>query len=337
MAIVRKSPAGYSPIVTFALGLCMMLLAAATVAADPPATKAVPAQLSPRQLFERARRIVFLGDSITAAGQYVAHFDAWLLTQELASLPVVIDAGLPSETVSGLSEEGHAGGQFPRPDLAERLDRVLAETKPDLVLACYGINCGIYQPFSEERLARYQQGIERLKQKVEAAGATLVLVTPPLFDDSRAKNPFSYNAVLDRYAAWLIEQRKKGWLVIDLHEPMKEAVAERRKSDSSFTFQPDAVHPNSAGHWFIAQQICRWFGDESVAKVATPQAMLAAHALPEALLPLVQQRVDVLRDAYVAAAGHKRPGVAAGLPIAEAEQKAAELTTKIQQLLAPGK
>ena len=337
MAIVRRSSSSDSLIASLALAVCLMLLAAVAVAAEPPATKAAPAEPSPRQLLDRSRRIVFLGDSITAAGAYVADFDAWLLTQKLANMPVVIDAGLPSETVSGLSEEGHAGGQFPRPDLVERLDRVLAKTKPDLVLACYGINCGIYQPFSEDRLQRYQQGIERLKQKVEAAGATLVLVTPPLFDDSRAKNTFSYNAVLDRYAAWLIDQRARSWLVIDLHEPMARAVAERRKSDPGFTFQPDAVHPNDAGHWFIAQQICNWFGDESIAKLATPQALLAGHGLPEAVLPLLQQRVDVLRDAYVAAAGHKRPGVAAGLPIAEAEEKAAELTAKIQQLLAPGK
>src|SRR2546425_2764856 len=40
-----------------------------------------------------------------------------------------LNLGLPSETVSGLSEEGHAGGQFPRPDLLERLARVLARSE----------------------------------------------------------------------------------------------------------------------------------------------------------------------------------------------------------------
>ena len=36
------------------------------------------------------------------------------------------------------------------------------------------------------------------------------------------------------------------------------------------------------------------------------------------------------RDAYVAAAGHKRPGIAASIPVAEAEAKAKELTDRIQ-------
>ena len=56
--------------------------------------------------------------------------------------------------------------------------------------------------------------------------------------------------------------------------------------------------------------------------------------MPEALLPLVQQRTYVLRDAYVSAAGHRRPGVAKGLPVDEAEAKATELTTKILAIVA---
>ena len=50
-----------------------------------------------------------------------------------------------------MSEEGHAGGKFPRPDLHERLDRALPKTKPDLVFACYGMNDGIYLPLDEAR------------------------------------------------------------------------------------------------------------------------------------------------------------------------------------------
>jgi lysophospholipase L1-like esterase len=282
-------------------------------------------------LLRQAERIVFLGDSITYAGGYVAYFDAWLLTQNDDSPPLVIDVGLPSETVSGLSEEGHAGGKFPRPDLAERLSRVLAETKPDLVFACYGINCGIYQPFDQERFARYQQGVQNLKKRVEAAGATLVLVTPPSYDDQRAKKSFSYNAVLDRYAEWLLEQRDDGWLVVDLHGPMMSELARRRESDSDFTFQPDAVHPNDAGHWFMAGRLIGWFGDEEASRAASPKAMLAAHEIPAKALPLVRQRMGLLRDAYLTAAGHERPGIKAGLPIAEAEAQAAKLSAAIRQ------
>lgn len=308
------------------LGLSFLLFA--TVA---PSTSF--AEETPADLLKQSKRVAFLGDSITAAGRYIGDFDAWLETQRLATKPELIDAGLPSETVSGLSEEGHAGGKFPRPDLAERLERVLAVTKPDLVIACYGINCGIYEPFDEQRFAAYQQGVKRLKQAAEDAGAKFIFMTPPFYDDLRAPKEFSYNQVLDRYSDWLLEQRKAGWRVIDLHGPMTKEVARRRQSDPKFTFQPDGVHPNDAGHWFVAQQLIRYFGGETAAEADAPQAMLAARGLPAKFLELVQQRVNVLRDAYVSAAGHKRPGVAAGLPIDEAEQKAAELTVSIRKLL----
>ena len=293
-----------------------------------PATAADPE--SPRQLLVASHRILFLGDSITAAGPYVGAFDAWLLTQELSPIPQVINAGLPSETVSGLSEDGHAGGKFPRPDLMERLDRVLKLAKPDLIIACYGMNCGIYEPFNDHRFAKYQQGIRKLREKAAAVNAKIIHVTPPYHDGKRSPKSFDYNAVLGRYSAWLLEQRNDGWTVIDLHGPMTKAVDERRQKDAEFTFQPDGVHPNEPGHWFVASQLIRAFGDEKAAGAASAADMLKEAGLPPELLPLVQKRVNLLRDSYVGTAGHLRPGVAKGLPVEEAEKAAAELTTQIQ-------
>ena len=91
-------------------------------------------------------------------------------------------SGLPSETVSGLTEPNHAGGAFPRPDLHERLDRALTKAKPDLVVACYGMNDGIYYPPDADRLQKYQEGIRTLQARVRQSGAKLWLLTPPPFD-----------------------------------------------------------------------------------------------------------------------------------------------------------
>ena len=102
--------------------------------------------------FGDAKRVVFLGDSITYSGAYGETIEAYFVTRFPDRAVEFINVGLPSETVSGLSEDGHAGGQFPRPDLHERLDRVLAQLKPDLIIACYGMNDGTYLPFDESRL-----------------------------------------------------------------------------------------------------------------------------------------------------------------------------------------
>lgn len=292
---------------------------------------------APAELLAGAKRVVFLGDSITAAGRYVAIIDAWLEATKKGTAPRVLDLGLPSETVSGLSEDGHAGGKFPRPDLAERLERVLKLTKPDLVIACYGINCGIYEPFDAGRFERYQRGMAQLKSAVETQKAKLIVITPPTYDDRKAPKAFSYNEVLDRYSAWLIDQRKNGWCVIDLHGPMSAELRKRQAADAQFTFQPDGVHPNDEGHWYIAQQVIRGFGDDRAAAANDPTAFLKALGASPELLPLVQKRVDVLRNAYVNAAGHKRPGITAKMTVPEADKEAAELSAQIRKLIADSK
>ena len=173
-----------------------------------------------------------------------------------------------------------------------------------------------------------------LKAAVEKAGAKFIVMTPPIYDDQRKPLPFKYNEVLDRYSEWLLQRRGDGWVVVDLHAPMTREVERHRMADPQFTFDPDGVHPNEAGHWFMARQLIAAFGDPQAAAAPSPEEMLALRHAPVALLPLVVERVGVLRDAYVAAAGHKRPGVAAGLPIADAERRAAELTGQMQTLLA---
>ena len=116
------------------------------------------------------KRVVFLGDSITHAGGYIDALETALLIQYPERHLELLNLGLPSETTSGLSEPGHAGGQFPRPDVHERLERVLEQTKPDLVVACYGMNDGIYYPLGEERFDKFKSGIERLHASGRVAG-----------------------------------------------------------------------------------------------------------------------------------------------------------------------
>jgi lysophospholipase L1-like esterase len=297
------------------------LLAAAAVA-----LAAVPARAAdvPASLILEARRVAVLGDSITHQGGWVADLVAWMEARGTAA--EVIDVGLPSETVSGLSEEGHAEGRFPRPDLAERLDRVLRLVRPDVVLACYGMNCGLYQPLDEGRFARFRAGIERLHAAVEQAGARIVHLTPPVYDarpDVRGPaGQADYDAVLAAYSAWLLSKRADGWLVIDVHGPMRAALDEQRGHDPAAVFAPDAVHPNAAGHWEICRAVLVGLGDAAAAAEG-PTATAA-------FLPEVTRRLHVLRDAYVAAAGHGRPGLPEGRAVADAEAEAAALTESIR-------
>src|SRR5262249_58388263 len=78
------------------------------------------------------KRVVFLGDSITQSGGYVA-FTTWYLEKLYPMKDFdIIGLGLASETLSGLSEDGHAGCKFPRPCLFERLGRLPEKARPGI-------------------------------------------------------------------------------------------------------------------------------------------------------------------------------------------------------------
>ncbi|MGE9268686.1 MAG: SGNH/GDSL hydrolase family protein [Verrucomicrobiales bacterium] len=283
-----------------------------------------------------ARRVLFLGDSITYSGGYVAHVATWLELNHPNPARQVLNLGLASETVSGLSEEGHAGGKFPRPDLHERLERVLAKTQPDLVLACYGMNCGIYQAFDEMRFQAYQKGITKLRAAVRKAGAEIIFITPWAYDHVTGENAHpTYNQeVLGAYAEWLLSRRASGWRVIDLHGAMSAEIARRQAVDPKFSFQGDGVHPGSEGHWLAGHVIMKWAGDEKTAAFASPQAWLATYPKGEEIHRLVSERLHLLRDAWLSETGHQRPGVKEGLPLDAAEKKAAEIGARLQKLRA---
>ncbi|MCX5685665.1 MAG: GDSL-type esterase/lipase family protein, partial [Planctomycetota bacterium] len=168
--LCRRATAACIGLVAFVLAAAALLAVCASAQADGP------------PMLANVNRIVFLGDSITYGGQYIDYIDAYLVTRYPDRKIEVLDLGLPSETVSGLSEPGHAGGKFPRPCLHERLARLLPKAKADLVVACYGMNDGIYYPLGDERLKAYQDGIRRLVEAVTAAKARLLLLTPPTFD-----------------------------------------------------------------------------------------------------------------------------------------------------------
>jgi lysophospholipase L1-like esterase len=282
-----------------------------------------------------AKRILFLGDSITHAGEFVSMIEMQLRLRGTDPMPELINAGLPSENCTGLSEPDHP---FPRPNVHERLDRALAEVKPDVVVACYGMNDGIYYPFSEERFQEYQAGIGLLIEKVKASGARLVLLTPPPFDAMPLKAAGkllpagsdkyawfavyeNYDQVIQKYSQWLLDQSKRVDMVVDLYTPIAAFWVEQRKTDPTFTVAPDGVHCNSQGHRTIAEVVLKSWGVETWIPISEPMTVL------------INQKSSVLHNSWLSRIGHKRPGMENGLPIAEAVRKAQEIDSQLQPLI----
>jgi lysophospholipase L1-like esterase len=207
----------------------------------------------------------------------------------------IINVGLPSETVSGLSEPGHADGKFPRPDLHERLARVLAKTRPDLVFACYGMNDGVYLPLDAARFQSYRDGIEWLHAQVTQAGAAIIHVTPPVFDEVKGGHA-GYETVLAEYSAWLVSQRTNGWDVIDLHTPMKQYLASQRAKAPAFALTQDGIHPGDLGHWLMAQAILEHLGVTEAQSAESIIALLAPYPAGGQILAREQASQRVWKD-----------------------------------------
>jgi lysophospholipase L1-like esterase len=276
-------------------------------------------------------RVVFLGNSITYTGHYVHQFTTAALLNDLSHELEIINLGLPSETVSGLSEVGHADGAFPRPNLHDRLSRILDTLSPDMVIACYGINDGIYQPFSNHRFDKYVKGMEGLHHEVTRTGAKIIFLTPPVFDPVQDEE---YADVMHRYANWLIQQRSEaGWEVIDIHWPMFEFLAAERALDPSFFLAEDGIHPGELGQWLMARELIKAFNIVDVNLPDDPDPFFDDHPKGKKVLALFSESLSHSRDYWLFKIGHQRPGLRQPMPEKEYWEYQAKMAKRISEIM----
>jgi lysophospholipase L1-like esterase len=267
------------------------------------------------------KRVVFLGDSITQSGGYVTFLTYYLEKLHPTKDFDILSLGLASETLSGLSEDGHAGGKFPRPCLFERLGRLLEKAKPDVVFACYGINDGIYQPLDAERFAAFKKGVTKLIDQCKAAGVKEVyLITPPIYDFKPKGSEFNYDSVMTEYAKWEMDLKTPGVRVIDLHTAMRKARDARAEP-----FSKDRVHPNDDGHLLMARTIL------SALAVKVPDGNVA-DVKKDALFKLVADKRALRSGGWMKHIGYTREAKVEPQPLGTTEADAAKIQVKIDSL-----
>lgn len=214
-----------------------------------------------KTLFEKNQVLGCFGDSITASEDGYVKIVQQQMNQSRPDLALkFINYGKSSETVTGLTEKEHPG---PRPYLFDRLDEELDKTPIDVALFCYGINCGIYGPPSEELFNTYRKGVQLFSEKMKYRDIGVVLLTPPplaldvvaavptnAIDDYGYLNPYpEYDKeVLQEFKQIILDFDHTSVLVkIDIHGPLYE----NRKE----CYNNDPIHPNENGHRLIASTI----------------------------------------------------------------------------------
>jgi lysophospholipase L1-like esterase len=310
--------------------LTVVLFAAMAVgwAGEPPADIA-------------GKRILVLGDSITQDGTWVS-FLAYRMAKARGAVPDLISIGLASETASGLSEQDHP---FPRPCIHERLGRALALVKPQVVVACYGMNDGIYHPPEDGRMAAFQQGIQRLLVACSEQGAGVILLTPPPFDpqpvraklrpagsaDFGYKAPYEgYAAVLSAFSSWQLTLPAQQALVIDLNGPLTAHVAQRRMADPAFALSGDGIHPSRVGHLLMADLVCAGL-DPSLVPGGPGSELAVIEADP--LFAAVKRWREVRSKGWLDHVGYTRGETVRRATIDDVEQTAAGLAQQVAKIL----
>jgi lysophospholipase L1-like esterase len=212
-------------------------------------------------LLKKNYTIACLGDSITATQDGYVQLLQHYVDKNHGSLNIkFLNWGKSSETITGLTEKKHPG---PRPYLFERLDQLLNSTHVDIILFCYGINCGIYGPPSPTLFDSYTIGIYSFLEKIKLKGTKAILLTPPplalesvpLTTKSGGtaygyRNPYpNYeDEVLLKFCEIIESVRHSNVLgTIDIHTPL---VKYQRKC-----YDNDPIHPNKVGHQLIMDTV----------------------------------------------------------------------------------
>jgi lysophospholipase L1-like esterase len=150
-------------------------------------------------------------------------------------------------------------------DALARFDEDVAAYKPKYVSILLGMNDGTYQSFDQATFDAYHRDMTTVVEKIVAAGATPLLMTPTMYD-SRASRMFprkgrtysdglltQYNAVLTYYGTWLRGvATENGYGFVDMWGPLNNLTIAARKTDPSFTIIRDAIHPDAPGQAVMA-------------------------------------------------------------------------------------
>jgi len=207
--------------------------------------------------------IAFFGDSITFQGGYIKLLQEHFSKSLTLSNVTLNNYGKNSETVSGLSEAIHDPS---RPVLFDRLENTWSNNSYDLAFFCYGINDGIYHPFSMNRFKAFQDGVTRFIHFAEEKKTSVVILTPPPMrplsrsDESERSQEYSWKnpywnygpEVMDRYRTYIMKiEHPIVRTKIDIYTPLSNKI--------SASYDKDPIHPNAQGHRIIANTIIAQF------------------------------------------------------------------------------
>ena len=208
------------------------------------------------KFYDGKRKIVFMGDSITNAAEYVIYFDSFLKTRFPHQQTEVILAGNDGDTVAAM--------------LQRYDDDVVSKGATDvyILFGANDINRGLYPGGTQEQkdkaIAAYVENLEKLFGKLKESGIrNVTLLTAPALDERDYKGAASnkregISEGMSTIAQKVIGLGKKyGIKVIDLYSATTKILNARKNSGEVEIIKTDRIHPNRVGHFVIANEIIK--------------------------------------------------------------------------------
>ena len=244
-------------------------------------------------------RVVFLGDSITALGDYTRLAMSYITMREPgATITFLRNAGVPGDTAPGG---------------VKRLANDVLSQHPTVVTICFGMNDGRVPPFTPQMSETFMVGMSNLVATLTAAHIRVVLLTPGCVDPDTAPRwfkqpgePEQCNAMLGRLAEGVKTLAAQEHLpVADIHAAMLAVQAQGKAAAPGWTMIPDGIHPNAAGAAVMAYTMVAalgYTGPVSSLTLDTRRGLVAAEHCTATGLQIESNKISfVRRDAALPA------------------------------------
>jgi lysophospholipase L1-like esterase len=231
------------------LRFCFGLLLIATLAMPSFAADAV----KPKPL-KKSDRIVFLGDSITAAGN---RGDGYVNVVR-NTLAKKADLGIE---VVGAGISGHKV-----PDCQKRLQRDVLSKKPTIVVIYIGIN-DVWHSKRGKGTSKedFDAGLRDMIKKINHVGARVILCTPTVIGEKH-DGTNNFDKMLDEYADISRKVAKEsGSQMLDYRaEFIKYLIKNNSDNKARGVLTRDTVHLNKTGNAFMANLVLEALGEKKV-------------------------------------------------------------------------
>ena len=243
-------------------------------------------------ILKKGDRVAIVGDSITEQAGYSKFIEVYLL----ACVPEL-----------DLTVYSFGWGGEKAPGFAIRMENDFVPWQPTLVTSCFGMNDGLYRPYTNQIGEAYEAGTRRIQTRCKALGARMIEGGPGAVDSETWKKDepeadLYYNETLAQLSGIAGQlATENGFVFANLHplmmKVMQDAKAARGKDYP--VCGNDGIHPGANGHLVMAYAFLKSMGlDGNLGTITIDLKGKASATDGHRVLSAISNRVEIESTRY---------------------------------------